>query len=52
MSNCTGVLNGPADNATLLTWYQGNFIVALNKLIGSEAMSGSRRDEEHTLDYA
>ena len=40
MSNCTGVLNGPAGSATLLTWYQGNFTRVLNKLAGSEAMSG------------
>ena len=40
MSNYTGVLNGPAGSATMLTWYQGNFTGVLNKLAGSEAMSG------------
>ena len=34
----------------MLTWDQGNFIGALNKLAGSEAMLGKRRGEEHTLD--
>ena len=34
----------------MLTWYQGNFTEVLNKLTGSEAMSGKRRGEEHTLD--
>ena len=36
MSNCTGVLNGPAGSAAMLTWYQG----VLNRLAGSEVMSG------------
>ena len=40
MSNCTEVLNGPVDSATMLTWYQGNFTGVLNRLAGSEAMSG------------
>ena len=40
MSNCTGVLNGPTGSAALLTQYQGNFIGVLNRLTGSEAMSG------------
>ena len=40
MSNCTGVLNGPAGSATMLTWYQGNFTGVLNRLAGSEAMPG------------
>ena len=40
MSNCTGVLNGPTGSAAMLTWYQGNFNWVLNKLAGSEAMSG------------
>ena len=40
MSNYTGVLNGPASSATLLTWYQGNFTGVLNRLAGSEEMSG------------
>ena len=40
MSNCTRVLNGPASSATMLTWYQGNFTRVLNRLAGSEAMSG------------
>ena len=40
MSNCTGVLNGPAGSATMLTWYQDNFTGVLNRLVGSEAMSG------------
>ena len=52
MSNCTGVLNGPAGSAAMLTWYQGNFTGVLNRLAGSEAMSGSRKDEEHILDFA
>ena len=38
MSNCTGVLNGPAGSAAMLTWYQGNFIGVLNRLASSEAM--------------
>ena len=38
VSNCTGVLNGPAGSATMLTWYQGNFTGVLNRLAGSEAM--------------
>ena len=52
MSNCTGVMNGPAGSAAMLTWYQGNFTGVLNRLTGSEAMSGKRRGEEHTLDLA
>ena len=40
MSNCIGVLNGPAGNAAMLTWYQGNFTGVLNRLAGSEAMPG------------
>ena len=40
MSNCTRVLNGPAGGAAMLTWYQGNFTGVLNRLAGSEAMSG------------
>ena len=52
VSNCTEVLNGPTGSATLLTWYQGNFHGVLNKLAGSEAMLGQRREEEHTLDSA
>ena len=40
VSNCTGVLNGPAGSATILTWYQGNFTEVLNKITGSETMSG------------
>ena len=52
MSNCIGVLNGPAGNAAMLTWYQGNFIGVLNRLAGSETMSGNTRGEEHTLDAA
>ena len=40
MSNCTGVLNGPAGSAAMLTWYQGNFTGVLNMLAGSEAMPG------------
>jgi hypothetical protein len=40
VSNCTGVLNGPAGSAAMLTWYQGNFTGVLNRLAGSEAMSG------------
>ena len=40
MSNYTGVLNGFAGSATMLTWYQGDFTGVLNRLIGSEAMSG------------
>ena len=40
MSNCTGVLNGPAGSAAMLTWYQGNFTGVLNRLAGSEAMLG------------
>ena len=39
MSNCIGVLNGPAGSAAMLTWYQGNTGV-LNRLAGSEAMPG------------
>ena len=39
MSNCTGALNGPADSATMPTWYQGNLTGVLNMIIGSEAMS-------------
>ena len=35
---------------TMLTWYQGNFIGVLNKIVGSEAMPGKKRGEEHTLD--
>ena len=52
MNNCTEVLNGPTGSAAILTWYQGNFTGVLNSLAGSEAMSGKRRDEEHTLDTA
>ena len=40
MSNCIGVLNGPAGSAAMLTWYQGNFTGVLNRLAGSEAMPG------------
>ena len=40
MSNCTGVLNGPAGSATMFTWYQGNFTRVLNRPTGSEAMPG------------
>ena len=40
MSNCTGVLNGPAGSATMFTWYQGNFIEVLNRLTGNEEMLG------------
>ena len=40
VSNCTGVLNGPVGSATMLTWHQGNFTGVLNRLTGSEAMSG------------
>ena len=40
MSNCIGVLNGPAGNASMLTSYQGNFTRVLNRIAGSEAMSG------------
>ena len=40
MSNCTGVLSGPTGNETMLTWYQGNFIGVLNRLVGSEEMLG------------
>ena len=40
MSNCTGVLNGPAGSAAMLTWYQGNFTGVLNRLAGSEEMPG------------
>jgi len=40
VSNCIGVLNGPTGSATMLTWYQGNFTRVLNRLTGSEAMSG------------
>ena len=40
MSNYTGVLNRPVGNAAMLTWYQGNFIEVLNRLVGSEAMPG------------
>ena len=40
MSNCIVVLNEPANSAAMLTWYQGNFIGVLNRLAGSEAMSG------------
>ena len=36
----------------MLTWYQGNFTGVLNMLVGSEAMLGKRRCEEHTLDFA
>ena len=39
MSNCIGVLNGPAGSATMLTWYQDNFIEVLNRLTGNETMS-------------
>ena len=34
----------------MFTWYQGNFTGVLNMLASSEAMSGKRRGEEHTLD--
>ena len=44
MSNCTGVLNEPVGSATMLTWYQGNFIGVLNRLAGSEAMLGEMRN--------
>jgi hypothetical protein len=40
VSNCTGVLNGPAGSATMLTWYQGNFTRVLNGLADNEAMLG------------
>ena len=40
VSNCNGVLNGSAGSAAMLTWYQGNFTEVLNRLAGSEAMSG------------
>ena len=35
----------------MLTWYQGNFIKVLNRLVGSEVMPGKRRGDEHTLDF-
>ena len=47
MSNCTGVLNEPAGSATMLTWYQGNFIGVLKKLVGSEEMP-SKGDMRNT----
>jgi hypothetical protein len=40
VSNCTGVLNGSAGSAALLTWYQGNFTGVLNRLAGNEAIPG------------
>ena len=36
----------------MLTWYQGNFTRVLNRLIGSEAMPGKKRGEEHTLYFS
>ena len=50
MSKYIGILNEIAGSATMLTWYQGNFIRVLDRFAGSEAMSGERRGEEHTLD--
>ena len=35
-------------NATILTWYQGNFTGVLNKPTGSEAMSGFKGDVKKT----
>jgi hypothetical protein len=40
VSNCTRVLNGPTGSASMLAWYQSNFIEVLNRLTGSEAMLG------------
>ena len=40
MSNYTRVLNDPTRSATMLTWYQGNFIGVLNRLAGNEYMPG------------
>ena len=49
MSNCTRVLNEPAGSATMLTWYQGNFIGVLNRLAGSEEMPG--KGEVRNIDW-
>ena len=40
MTNNTGALNGTTGNASMRTWYQGNFTRVLNMLAGSEVMSG------------
>ena len=37
---CTRVLNGTIGSATMVTWYQGNFIGVLNRIAGSEAVLG------------
>ena len=39
-----------AGSRAILTWYQGNFTRVLNRLVGSEAMPGKMRGEEHALD--
>ena len=40
MSNCTWVLNEPVGSAAMLIWYQENFTGVLNRIAGSEVMSG------------
>ena len=52
MSNCIGVSNGSTSSATMIAWYQGNFIGVLNRLAGSEEMQGKRRGGERALDSA
>ena len=49
VSKLVRVLNRISKSGAMLTWYQGNFIGVLNRLIGSEAMAGKKRGEEHTL---